>query len=105
MVLQMYVGPPGLKGSSYTMSAANVSAVHAGQELVFELAQVGTSLRTSITSEPVRNIQIIHCYNINRVVDCQTTLQIVLLACVLTLCQCCPCYINAIASCRTCKRL
>eukprot|EP01046_Picozoa_sp_COSAG06_P064325 COSAG06_NODE_15322_length_1080_cov_1.829766_1_plen_102_part_00 len=101
----MYVGPPGLKGSSYTMSAANVSAVHAGQELVFELAQVGTSLRTSITSETVRNIQIIHCYNINRVVDCQTTLQIVLLACVLTLCQCCPCYINAIASCRTCKRL
>ena len=59
--LNIRVGPPQLKGSQYTVTAANnVSAVRAGQELVFELAQLGTDLRTAVNS--VADVQAIVKY-------------------------------------------
>ena len=47
---QTSLSTPVLKGASYTVTAAKVSDVTAGQELVFELAQLGTSLRTDVKS-------------------------------------------------------
>jgi hypothetical protein len=52
LLLQMRSGPQPQQGSvtMYQLSAANVTRVAKGEQLVFELASLGTSLRTSIAS-------------------------------------------------------